>query len=805
MIIRIIINNHRTKASFLFSWLIITVISFSNVYGQESTKINPYLLNNKWDAQWITYPKGSLQKYGVFHFRKTIYLQEKPHEFIIHVSGDNRYKLFVNGKEVCNGPARGDLLHWRFETLDIAKYLLIGKNVLAAVVWNFGDFKPLAQITYKTAFILQGDTKYEEIVNTGDSWKVYKDEAYIPPVKQPGNTVVGPGDDVDGSKYPWGWQLPDYDDSRWDSPKLLGYGVPYGKFESWDWMLVPRNIPLMEHKFQRIKKVVRTENIEIGKDFLEGTSPLEIPPNNNVKILLDQTYLTTAYPELIVSNGKGSKIEIRYAEALVNDKGQKGNRNDIINKKMDTDNPDIFRPDGGDDRHFQPLWFRTYRYIELTITTKEHPLIIKDIYGYFTAYPFKEQAYFKSNDTSLKLIWNVGWRTVRLCAGETYYDCPYYEQMQYIGDTRIESLITLYVSGDDRLMRNAIEEFYNSQLPMGLTQSRYPSSRAQIIPPFSLYWIDMIHDYWMLRDDPGFVKKYLNGIRNVLHWYKQNIATDGMLGPMDWWNFVDWSFGPWNSEKPIGGVPAGALTGNSSIITLQYVYALQMAADLFNAFGYHRQADECLQLSQSLIKKTFFLCWSRQRGLIADTPEKTTFSQHANIIAILVGMFDKDTADSVMQKVLNEKSLIQCTYYYRFYLNRALEKAGMADKYLSTLGPWKNMLSLGLTTFAEQPEPTRSDCHAWSASPNYEFLATVCGIKPGSPGFRTVKIEPHLGYLKYIDVKMPHSYGDIFVHLKRKGKEGIEGSIFLPGHLTGKFIWMGKEILLKAGEQKVEF
>jgi hypothetical protein len=129
----------------------------------------------------------------------------------------------------------------------------------------------------------------------------------------------------------------------------------------------------------------------------------------------------------------------------------------------------------------------------------------------------------------------------------------------------------------------------------------------------------------------------------------------------------------------------------------------------------------------------------------------------------------------------------------------------MADQYLSTLKPWEEMLSLGLTTFAEAPQPTRSDCHGWSASPIYEFLATVCGIKPGSTGFRTVKIEPHLGTLKYVNVKMPHPYGDIFVHLERKGREGIEGNILLPDHLTGKLIWMGKEILLKGGEQKVEF
>ena len=57
------------------------------------------------------------------------------------------------------------------------------------------------------------------------------------------------------------------------------------------------------------------------------------------------------------------------------------------------------------------------------------------------------------------------------------------------------------------------------------------------------------------------------------------------------------------------------------------------------------------------------------------------------------------------------------------------------------------MLDLGLTTWAETPEPTRSDSHAWSAHPNYDLLTTVAGVEPATPGFATVRIQPHLGTL----------------------------------------------------------
>ncbi|HLN73610.1 MAG TPA: hypothetical protein VK205_09965, partial [Prolixibacteraceae bacterium] len=85
-----------------------------------SEKINPELLVNHWKAQWITHPSESLLDYGVFHFRKSFDLNAVPSEFIIHISADNRYRLFVNGQAVCFGPQRGDLAHWYYESIDIA-------------------------------------------------------------------------------------------------------------------------------------------------------------------------------------------------------------------------------------------------------------------------------------------------------------------------------------------------------------------------------------------------------------------------------------------------------------------------------------------------------------------------------------------------------------------------------------------------------------------------------------------------------------------------------------------------------------
>ena len=776
--------------------------------GQLSIKaqqlpVNQKLLNGNWSAHWISCPGVVEKAYGVYHFRKTFDLADDPAQFVIHVSADNRYVLYVNGTEVGRGPARSSTWNWNFETYDIAPHLHKGKNVIAALVWNMGVHAPVAQISAQTGFLLQGDEKTDEILNSDNTWKVLHDTAYSPCATNIGAVlrtymVVGPGDEVHANAYPWNWQEPGYDDSQWQQAMVLYTPVvPQGYGSDNIWTLAPRTIPQMEEKVQRMGVIRSKQTNNEDSYFLKSNHPLTVSPHTKKSILIDQSFETIGYPVLKVSGGEGSKIKITYAEALFDSKGQKGNRNEVEGKTM-KGLYDIFYPDGGKERSFSPLWLRTWRYIQLDIETGDQPLVLDDLYGIYTGYPFVQKASFASNDSSLEDIWKVGWRTARLCAGETYFDCPYYEQLQYEGDTRIQSLISLYNTGDDRLMRKAINDFYISRVPMGLTQGRFPSSRLQVIPPFSLFWVSMLHDYLMLRQDDAFLKKYLDAANLVLKWYEQHIdPANKMLGPMDWWSFVDW-----NDAFP-GGTPPGANDGHSAVISLQYAYTLRQAAELFKYFGRIEEGDHYLQLADELSKSVYQHCFNKEKMEMANTPEKNSYSQHASIMAILANAIPAADEQKVMKNILYDTSLSQATFYYRFYLTRAMVKAGMANLYYSQLTPWRDMLKIGLTTFAEKPDPTRSDCHAWSASPEYDFLATICGIMPDAPGFKKVKIAPALGALTHVKGTMPVNDGMITVTLTRKNKNGIEGEITLPEKLTGRFIWNGKEIQLHGGSQKI--
>ena len=206
-----------------------------------------------------------------------------------------------------------------------------------------------------------------------------------------------------------------------------------------------------------------------------------------------------------------------------------------------------------------------------------------------------------------------------------------------------------------------------------------------------------------------------------------------------------------------------------------------------------------------IIKKSVYQrCYDPDRGLIADSPERSTFSQHANVLAVLTNTFP-ETADKteIINKILNDKELAKCTLYFSFYLFEALEKVGQANQFTSSLVPWQQMLDAGLTTFAEIPGEARSDCHAWSASPVYYFLSLVSGIKPASPGFDSVRIEPNPGSLSNIDATMPHRLGAIHVKLQ-KDKDHLSGEITLPMHLEGVFIWNGEQRPLQGGINRID-
>jgi alpha-L-rhamnosidase len=794
----------------LRQFLALIALALGTFALQAQSPIQPDPSQRDWTASWITHPTAPLREPIVLHFRRALTLTSAPASYRVRVSADNRFILFVNGHHVGDGPARGDLTHWRYELFDLSPWLKTGQNLVTATVWNFGVFAPIAQMSDRTAFLLESEATGANSISTPDGWLVEDEKGHHPLDR---NTVTlkeymaaGPGEEIDSAHYDWNWNTPSASGSSWvaaSSPMRDSIYPGVNKAHSAEvtgdnpWGLIPDTLPHMDYAVTSAGEVVRTNLPEL-RGF--PAASITIPPNAELHLILDRKTLTTAYPQLTVSGGKGARIRFTYSEALYDKNNQKGDR-DAVGDRSALGLTDSFLPDGEPHRTFEPLWWRTWRYLGLDITTGSAPLTLDSLTAQFTAYPFEELATFKSGDTDLDRIWEVSWRTARLDAHETYMDTPYYEQLQYVGDTRIQALISYSVAGDDRLAKQALDAFNDSRIPEGLTRSRYPSSLPQTIPTFSLLWVGMLHDWLMYRPDPEPVRSALPGTRAVLGWFAKYEQPDGLLHEVPWWSFIDWV-----QDKQV--IPTYSTTGESCMTTLEYLGALDDASGLEQNLGDPVLADRYRARAAHVRSGLYDKCWSPDRGLIADNPDKKIFSQQANILSVLYDVIPKEQQQALLRKILaiepgtTPEGVMSASYYFRFYLARALDHAGLADEYLQSLDPWRKLLPLHFSTWPEVPGDTRSDSHAWSAHPIYDMLTLVAGIEPASAGFASVRIAPHMGNLNSLTANFPHPEGPISIEYKRDGSN-LDATITLPGKLAGSFVYRGRTWPLAPGVNQI--
>ena len=173
-------------------------------------------------AYWIAVPQTSAHDYGVYYFRKNLNLTQLPAAMRVEVSGDNRYELYVNGQLASAGPAKGDLHHWHYETVDLKPYLKPGNNVVAAMIINEGEKRALSLYTHRTAFYLHALDAIGAELNTDPSWLCIQDRGYQPlNTKVAAFMAVGPCDILNMHQHIAHWCDTTCDLSKWRPAQVL--------------------------------------------------------------------------------------------------------------------------------------------------------------------------------------------------------------------------------------------------------------------------------------------------------------------------------------------------------------------------------------------------------------------------------------------------------------------------------------------------------------------------------------------------------------------------------------------------------
>ncbi len=779
-----------------------------------------------WPAFWIHCPSaGQLPLVTAYRLRFTI---DAPVKATLHVSGDERYELFLDGQRVGRGSERGNLEHWFYDTYGIQ--LGAGEHVLVARAWSLGDLSPLAQFSKRPGFLLAAEAPLTDKLSTGRAhWesKQLGGYAFALPFYVWG--LAAPMT-VDGARFDWGFErglgdgwVPAARDDQAASV-MLEYGIAPDRY------LRSGTLPAMIEKISSAGGTPRfIANAALGDltavpirkadnlsdelpewaALLAGTGPLTIAPNTSRRAIVDLGGYLCAYPELVTSGGRGSSVRLHWAEGLraAPDKWnfQKGNRNEIEGKFF-LGMGDQFMPDGGEDRLFETLWWAAGRYVEVVIRTASEALTIKRLGWRETRYPLEMESRFQSSDPAIESTLPMLVRGMQACSHETFVDCPYFEQMQYVGDVRTEALCSYVMTRDDRLVRKALYMIDKSRHTEGLTEARYPVRQPQLIPWFSLVHIGTVYEYAHWRDDLPFVATMMPGVRSVLDAFERRLDSNGLILSPEGWNSTD-SFPE---------------TERSGLIHWLFALALKQTAELERLFGERERAARAERRAAEIAATADRTFWDEAKGLWANESSRTSYSEPVQCMAVLSGLAPATRIQRIAKSLRDLRPTGQfgrlrgnrasqtgtsplrpATLYSTHFLFETYRKLEMTDLFFERLKLWLEQPGQGLKTPLESYDPSRSDCHAWNSHPLFHYFATVLGIRPSSPGFGTVEISPQLGPLAQASGKLVHpAGGEIEVEIRAEAGR-INGNVTLPEGITGTWKGNGSSRGLKSGANRI--
>lgn len=703
----------------------------------------------------------------VLLFRKVFEIDSEIVAGTIKISADTRYKLYVNGVFVQFGPSRGDKQVWYYDEVDISKNLKAGKNVIAVMVLRYPENPAKGNHgmirTSIPGLMLEGSiytTNATIDVSADTGYKCYKDErvSFVKEEERFAPLIIH--ERVYGNPLYRAWKMPEYDDSFWEEAYVYPDYVIHPAVSPGN--LLPRNIPFLYRKPRRFDSVVAIRKSIYSKDtwndFLEAKKTIVIPPNSKEVIEVDAGEEMTGFIHASFKGGMGAKVKLMYAEAYVQDGFEGPARVPIKTNRCDAQNGHLIGYSdyyhlyglGNDQRkeNYNPFWFRTFRFIQISIETADEALEFCEFDYEETGYPLEVQTYVNTSDTSMNKIWEISERTLRRCMHETYEDCPYYEQLQYIMDTRAQILFTYATSADDRLARKCIEDMRRSQRYDGLLNCSYPNSSTNVIPGFSIYYIFMVYDHMMYFGDKKLVKDCMPTIDRILSFFHDHLDERGIVGNtggmlMDrFWSFIDWAK-EWNETF---GVPKAIKQGPITMESLLYVLGLQYAAKLYDFLGNNDSKKEYLDEAKRVQQAILTHCVGKN-GMLTDGPGVEEYSQHCQVFAVLTNTGDEVNRKRNLLKTIEDKNITQCTIAMDFYLFRALEMIDCYELTEEYWKPWHMMVENNCTTCIESEAYARSECHGWGALALYELPSVTLGVRPRKPGFEEIEVKPVPGYM----------------------------------------------------------
>ncbi|MDG2027615.1 MAG: alpha-L-rhamnosidase N-terminal domain-containing protein [Acidimicrobiales bacterium] len=783
---------------------------------------HPAPFTPKWRGRWIWFERPPIEAVTATRptlmdkddrvglFRRVIDLTSVPESAPARVWADGRFLLRINGFEVARGPVRSDPKRNHYDVVDLAPYLVEGRNVLALTARHFGTATAWWMPAAPTYTIGGGSIAFEaqigdEWVVSDRSWQCTAGEAWTP-VAAPGDVASFPLESFDSRRHPHGWESAGFDDGEWAAARELtpmhtgAWSEPRPSSDPFGMLRPPVRVGFQDGA-SHPATLLDSANVA-------GATVIEDP----VRQVLDDE----------AAGGTGDVLHLRFdLEHIAAGNVEMSVRGAPIGMVIDVaasehvDGAGNLVPLGqhsglryvcsGGDERFEGLDVIGTRYLNASVrsaadSTPEIAIAIHD-----RLRPRPEGASFECSDPDLQRIFEIGLRTVDLSALDAYVDCPTREQRAWTGDSVVHQSVDLVTNPDWSMPRwhpqLAAAARVDGMLSMAAASDFAEDDRA-FVPDWSLHWIRSVHNIYRYMGDRELIAELLPVAERTLRWFESYLADDGLLEWVDGWLLLDWS--------------SVYSTGKSSILNALWARALddyvEMAEWLDNS-GAARWARE----RRAGVVAAFDLFWDEGRGRyldhVRDGVAHRAASQAASAAAIAAGLVPDDRHESIVAAMTDRENLIQhawymdtvnvegqssgamymalgapepdweverqmveCEPFFRYVVHDALALAGRADLVEDACRDWMRFVDRGESSWPEcWAGGTR--CHGWASTPTRDLIVYTLGISPAEPGYASVRVDPQLGSLEWAKASVPTPHGFVHVEAYADGRVEVDSPV----------------------------
>ena len=577
----------------------------------------------------------------------------------IFITADDCYKLYINGRFVCQGPAPAYHNCYNYNEVDVTDYLSEGENVIAVHtyyqglinrVWQSGDFRH--------GLLLDLEIDGKVVLSSDEGFLTHRHTAYSSLGISGYQTQFT--ERYDSRAPECGFWRPDFDDSSWKNACLRAID---------DYTLVPQGSKMLV--FEKIEPV---EMRVIG---------------NKLTIDFGGMYVGTIFAR---AKGESSeKVTLKMGQELNGDGSVRHNL------RCNCSYYDEWILSGGEDILDQ-FDYKAFRYCEIETEGAE----ISDIRLIARHYPFELKAKLKKEfigNEQAERIWELCVRSQKYGIQETIQDCPDREKGFYLGDGCYDAFANYILTGDDSMVRKLIDDAFASSFICEGLMTCMSCSFMQEIAEYPLILADLLLWHYRASGDTGYLCENTVKMQKVLDFYRENYEKDYIINNLDRWCVVEW---PKNYQDGYAAdVAEGKVSREAHIAINAYYYrAIAVTNKLCSLVGLPQYRDDEERIRGAIID----MFYDREAHLFVDGEEHRHISLVGNAFPYAFDMAPDEEFNRNFRKMLREKGEDATSFFTTFPLLLKFTREGDTEqirRYILHEGTWSRMLREDATTTFE--------------------------------------------------------------------------------------------------------